>query len=671
VTASGVTSLRGVCVALGASVLAVFTLLAVLVVPLHGFRQRDRARDEALAEARAVATFLDGELRARIDGLAAAGAAAAASRGVPGIELQVRSLQRTFPDLTHLAVLDERGAVVTGTDTGRADPLPESLRTRAAARPVVGAPRRKGAAGLTASLWVPIRARDGALQGFVAAEVALDGDRGLLPRLGRGADATAEILTPAGAIPVSDPSRLRSRPTVRGVPLSELVRREWVGELQAERGDWRYVGVVPVRAAGWTVAAARPTGGIGAGLFRLMTWALAGAAVALALGIALGLLLIRRPAAALRQIGAGLRRLAADDIPSNVSVTTHGEVGALSDTFNRTLDWLRQSLGHQRALSRVEDAASAAISGDRSVPETLTDVLRQIVTGMDGDVGIAFLREGQDLVSRGSVGLWGVPADGLVVRRGGTFTRSVLARRAVECILDTEADGRADEPHVVAAGLRSIIAAPMLGRGEAIGVVEVGYRTPRSFTAAETERLEVMTRRLVQAVEQVRALEAAPELPARLAILRRRAALEGLVLAEDVALLIAREVPASIRELEGAFTRLVAFADLTERELTLELAREFFERTRVAGDDGRAASTAPARPAPFLAIVRRGATELFDALKDSLEEPGVVEVMWDRRVGPRRRREQSRARDRRRGDRRRPASIAQAGQDYLLVRRLA
>jgi hypothetical protein len=667
-SASGLTSFRGACIALGLSVLAVFTLLTALAVPLHGFRERDRARVEALAEATAVAAFLEGELRARIDGLAAAGAVVA-SRGAPGIEAQLRQLQRSFADLTELAVLDERGAVVAAAGPGRGVPLPDSVRARAAARPVVGTPRRTPA-GLSASLWVPARTRAGDLQGFVTAEVALGGDRGLLRRLGHGADETAEILTPAGAIAVSDPSRLRSRPVMHGVPLNELVRRAWVGELRADNGDRWYVGAVPVRAAGWTVAASRPTGGVGAAVVWLLTRALAGAAIALGLGTVLGLLLMQRPAAALRRIGHGLRRLAADDIPSNVPVTTSGEVGALSDMFNRTLASVRQRLGDSRALSRVEAAASTAVSSDRSVPEILTTVLRQVVTGMDGDVGIAFLREERDLVARGVVGLWGVPADGLVVRGGGTFTGSVLARRAVESIADTQADGRGSEPHIAAAGLQSIIAAPMMCRDEAIGVVEVGYRTARSFTDADTRRIEGMTGRLVQAVEQVRALEKAPELPARLAILRRLAALEGLVLADDVLLLIAREVPGSIRELEGAFSRLLAFANLTECELTPDLVREFFERTRPAGDDERA-PVAAARPAPFLAIVRRGATELFEALKDSLEEPAVVEVMWDRRVGARRRREQPRLRDRRRADRRSEASIARVGQDYVLVRRLA
>jgi len=670
--AIGLTSLRGACVVLGLAILTVFTLLTVLAGALHGFRERDRIRGEVLPEARSLAAFVDAQLRARLDGLGVVADAVTSSRGnAAAVDPQIRLLQRSFADLTTVAVLDERGAVVTSTAPAREGSRAAWPRAGAAAAgPVVGAPRRTSA-GITARLSVPARGRDGHLQGFVVAEVALGGDRGLLGRLGPGAGAAAEILTPGGSVAVSDPSRLRTLPTVGGARLGDLVRGEWVGELTAEDGVRRYVGAAPIRAAGWTVVAARRVGGIRADALLLLTKALGGAVVALAVGIGLGLLLIRRPAAELGRIGAGLHRLAADDIPSNVLVTGNGEVGALGDAFNRTLERLRQRLGHYRALSQVEDAASAAISGDRSLAQIITDVLRNVVTGMAGDMGIAFLREEDNLVARGAVGLWGVPTDGLVVRRDGTFTGSVLAGRTVQVVRDTETDGRTDEPHVTAAGLRSIIAAPMISRDKAIGVVEVGYRTARSFSDAEVERLQVMTRRLVQAVEQARALEHAPDLPARVLILKRRAALDGVTLPEEVALLIAQEVPSSIRELESAFVRILAFADLTESELTPDLVQEFFERTRRPEGEAGAAPASPARPAPFLAIVRRGATELFETLKRSIEQPSVVEVIWDRRVGSRRRRDQQRTRERRQGDRRRASSVAQEGQHYLLVRRAA
>jgi hypothetical protein len=63
-----------------------------------------------------------------------------------------------------------------------------------------------------------------------------------------------------------------------------------------------------------------------------------------------------------------------------------------------------------------------------------------------------------------------------------------------------------------------------------------------------------------------------------------------------------------------------------------------------------------AQPAPrYLAVVRRGETEIYRMLKDYLGRRGLVDVVWDRRVGDRRGnpRPQAPAADRRSGDRRR------------------
>lgn len=65
-----------------------------------------------------------------------------------------------------------------------------------------------------------------------------------------------------------------------------------------------------------------------------------------------------------------------------------------------------------------------------------------------------------------------------------------------------------------------------------------------------------------------------PELETKLAILRRKADIEGLELPDDVAEFIARRVRSNIRELEGLLTRVLAFSSLTAKPLSVELARE-------------------------------------------------------------------------------------------------
>jgi hypothetical protein len=65
--------------------------------------------------------------------------------------------------------------------------------------------------------------------------------------------------------------------------------------------------------------------------------------------------------------------------------------------------------------------------------------------------------------------------------------------------------------------------------------------------------------------------------------------------------------------------------------------------------------TEPKGDLPCFAIVRRGELEVFQTLKVELEEPDVVRVIWDRRIGERRSRDGVEiADDRRRQDRRGP-----------------
>ncbi len=65
-----------------------------------------------------------------------------------------------------------------------------------------------------------------------------------------------------------------------------------------------------------------------------------------------------------------------------------------------------------------------------------------------------------------------------------------------------------------------------------------------------------------------------PDLETKVAILRRKADLEAIDLPDEVALFIARQVRSNIRELEGLLTRVMAFASLTARPLSVDLAKE-------------------------------------------------------------------------------------------------
>jgi len=63
-----------------------------------------------------------------------------------------------------------------------------------------------------------------------------------------------------------------------------------------------------------------------------------------------------------------------------------------------------------------------------------------------------------------------------------------------------------------------------------------------------------------------------PDLETRIAILQKKAEHEGLSMPHDVAYLVADNIKANIRELEGALVRLIAFASLTGEKIDINLA---------------------------------------------------------------------------------------------------
>jgi chromosomal replication initiator protein len=67
---------------------------------------------------------------------------------------------------------------------------------------------------------------------------------------------------------------------------------------------------------------------------------------------------------------------------------------------------------------------------------------------------------------------------------------------------------------------------------------------------------------------------APPDLETRIAILQKKAALEGLTLPNEVAMYIAQNVCANVRELEGCLTRLAALGSITGSPITIEFARQ-------------------------------------------------------------------------------------------------
>jgi chromosomal replication initiator protein len=75
-----------------------------------------------------------------------------------------------------------------------------------------------------------------------------------------------------------------------------------------------------------------------------------------------------------------------------------------------------------------------------------------------------------------------------------------------------------------------------------------------------------------------------PDLETKSAILKKKAETEGVPIPDNVAIYIAGKIKSNIRELEGSLIRLIAYASLTGREITLALAQEVL-RNVLQNDD--------------------------------------------------------------------------------------
>jgi chromosomal replication initiator protein len=90
---------------------------------------------------------------------------------------------------------------------------------------------------------------------------------------------------------------------------------------------------------------------------------------------------------------------------------------------------------------------------------------------------------------------------------------------------------------------------------------------PNSMTALEERLVSRFTWGVVGDIQP-------PDLETRVAIVKKKAELQGRSIPNEIALLLASNIKTNIRDLEGSLARLMAFADLTNQPLTVEFAQE-------------------------------------------------------------------------------------------------
>jgi chromosomal replication initiator protein len=92
-------------------------------------------------------------------------------------------------------------------------------------------------------------------------------------------------------------------------------------------------------------------------------------------------------------------------------------------------------------------------------------------------------------------------------------------------------------------------------------------RPPHDITALEERLRSRFEWGLIADIQQ-------PDIETKVAILKKKAEAEIIPLPDNVAMYIASRIKSNIRELEGSLIRLIAYASLTGRSLSIELAQE-------------------------------------------------------------------------------------------------
>jgi signal transduction histidine kinase len=158
-----------------------------------------------------------------------------------------------------------------------------------------------------------------------------------------------------------------------------------------------------------------------------------------------------------------------------------------------------------RELQALTDAALAHLDLEELLA-ALLDRTREILSV---DTCAFLLRDEatDELVARAAVGIEEEVEQGVRIPVGEGFAGRIAASK-LPVILDDVDHSDILNPLLRQKGVKSMLGVPLVAAGEAIGVLHVGSLTPRDFTSADVELLQLAADRAAIAIEHARLFEA-------------------------------------------------------------------------------------------------------------------------------------------------------------------
>ena len=180
----------------------------------------------------------------------------------------------------------------------------------------------------------------------------------------------------------------------------------------------------------------------------------------------------------------------------------------VADRVSLAIDHARLFEAERSARVRLEhvQAVTDTALTYLELDDLLWELLRRIRGILDADTAVILLLDddGQELVARAAVGIEEEAEQRVRVPVGKGFAGRVVAQRRPIILDDID---RADivNPLLRKKGLKSLLGVPLLtGGAEPIGVLHVGSLTPRTFTQADTDLLQLVAERAALGIERAR-----------------------------------------------------------------------------------------------------------------------------------------------------------------------
>jgi signal transduction histidine kinase len=152
-----------------------------------------------------------------------------------------------------------------------------------------------------------------------------------------------------------------------------------------------------------------------------------------------------------------------------------------------------------RRLQAVTDVALAHLPLD----ELLEELLLRIREALDSDTAAFLLLDdtGSELVARAAKGIEEEVERGIRIPVGKGFAGRIAATRR-PVVLDDVDHADVLNPILREKGIKSLAGVPLITRDRVLGVVHIGALTPRTFTPADVELLEVVAQRAAVAIDR-------------------------------------------------------------------------------------------------------------------------------------------------------------------------